>query len=95
MFPVRGLYELRRMVDELRHRLPEVTCPVSVIQGTDDQVVDPKSADMIVAALGTARKDLTMVPSRRHGILNEDIGDTQATVMSSIAALDCEDPATN
>ncbi len=93
--PVRGLYELRRMVDELRHRLPEVTCPVSVIQGTDDQVVDPKSADMIVAALGTARKDLTMVPSRRHGILNEDIGDTQATVMSVIAALDREDPATN
>ena len=86
--PIRGLYELRSMVDELRHRLPEVTCPVSVVQGTDDQVVDPKSADMIVAGLGTAQKDLTMVSSRRHGILNEDIGDTQASVISAIAALD-------
>jgi esterase/lipase len=85
--PMRGLFELRRMVDGLRKRLANVDCPVSVIQGTEDQVVDAKSADMIMAGLGTAEKNRTMIPSRRHGILNEDIGETQDAVLSFLAAL--------
>ena len=32
--PIRGLYELRRMVDELKDKLPKVRCPVCLLQGT-------------------------------------------------------------
>ena len=30
---IRGLFELRRMVDELDRRLPEIDCPVALVQG--------------------------------------------------------------
>ena len=85
--PIRGLFEIRRMVDGLRKRLANVACPVAVVQGTGDQVVDPKSADMILAGLGTAEKSLTLVPSHRHGILNENIGETQDAILSFVASL--------
>lgn len=89
--PIRGLYELRQMVDELEERLPDVQCPVTLIQGSDDPVVEPKSAELIHMRLGTSQKKLFMVPSTRHGILYEDIGDTQEKVISFLAALSSSD----
>jgi len=85
--PMRSLFELRRLVDELDDRLPDVRCPVTLVQGTEDQVVDPKSVEMIYKKLGSPEKSLHMVPSRRHGILNEDIGDTHETLLSFLASL--------
>jgi esterase/lipase len=85
--PLRGLYELRRMVDDLQTRLEDVQCPVTVIQGTDDPVVEPQSAQLIVERLGSQDKTLTMVASNRHGILNEDVGGTQGTVLAFLDAL--------
>jgi fermentation-respiration switch protein FrsA (DUF1100 family) len=75
------------MVDELEERLPRVQCPVTIMQGTDDPVVEPKSAELIHARLGTGQKKLFMVPSTKHGILYEDIGDTQERIVSFLAAL--------
>jgi esterase/lipase len=89
--PIRGLYELRRMVDELEERLPDVQCPVTLIQGTDDPTVDPKSAELIHERVGTSQKDLFTVHSERHGILYENIGDTHKIVISSLAALSSSD----
>ncbi|MFQ5857376.1 MAG: alpha/beta fold hydrolase [Anaerolineae bacterium] len=89
--PIRGLYELRRMVDELEERLPDVECPVTLIQGTDDPIVEPKSAELIHKRLGTSKKHLVTVPATRHGILYEDIGDTQKTILSFLAALSSSD----
>ncbi len=86
--PVRGLYELRLAVDDLKGHLADVRCPVTVIQGDDDPVVKPESADQIMAALGSKDKELHWVSSNRHGILREDIGDTQNTVISFIDALE-------
>ena len=72
--PIRSLYELRRMVDELEERLPDVQCPVTLIQGTDDPIVGPEGAELIHKRLGTSQKKLFTVPSTRHGILYQDIG---------------------
>jgi acyl-CoA synthetase (AMP-forming)/AMP-acid ligase II/esterase/lipase len=85
--PIRGLFELRNVADELDRRLPDVTCPVTIIQGTEDRVVDPGSAKLIVDKLSSAKKSLHMVASRRHGILHEDVGDTQTLVMAFLKAL--------
>ncbi len=74
---IRGLFELRRMVDELNRRLPEIDCPVVLIQGDADGVVDPKSLELIYKKLTTKEKTAKLVPSERHGSLNEDIGHTQ------------------
>ena len=84
---IRGLFELRRMVDELDKRLPEIACPVALLQGDNDDVVDPKSLDLIHAKLGTAEKWLHRIPSKRHGILNESIGNSQELVIAFLASM--------
>jgi len=85
--PIRGLFEVRRMVDELNSRLPNVQAPALIVQGTDDHVVDRKSAELIHRKLGSSSKALHMVEAARHGILNEDIGDTQVKLMAFVASL--------
>jgi esterase/lipase len=85
--PVRGLVELRKVADELNRCLPQVACPVTIIQGTDDPIVDPASARLIHERIGSAEKSLHMIPSQRHGILHEDIAGTQTLVVSVIDAL--------
>ena len=89
--PIRGLYELRHMVDDLEGRLSDVQCPVTLIQGTEDPIVEPKSAELIQKRLGTSQKKLVMVPATRHGILYEDIGDTQETIISFLKSLSSSD----
>ncbi len=85
--PVRGLYELRLMADELKRRLGDVQCPATILQGTGDQVVNPKSGERIRDRLGSGQKTLHMVASDRHGILNEDIGGSQELVAGFIRSL--------
>ncbi len=93
--PVRGLFELRRLVDNMKRRLGDVACPVAVIQGTEDQIIDPKSAEIILKKIASKDTSLHMIPSRRHGILNEDIGGTQELVTAFLMSLspEEEDPA--
>ncbi len=85
--PIRGLYELRRMVDAMRPKLGDVECPVLLLQGSDDPVVVPHSAKLIHDKLGAADKTLKMIRSDRHGILHEDIGDTQQTVVEFLSGI--------
>ena len=89
--PIRGLFELRRLVDELTKRLPDVTCPVRLIQGTEDQIVDARSAEIILDKLGCDDKRLHMIPSRRHGILADDTGGAQELVISFLTNLASQD----
>lgn len=86
--PVRSLYELRLLVDRVEKRLKDVTCPVLVMQGDEDQVVDPKSAPILMKKLGSPVKRLRMVASDRHGILNEDIGATQYVLTGFVQELE-------
>ena len=85
--PMRGLFELRRLVDNMKRRLGDVTCPVAVIQGTEDQIIDPKSAHIILDKIASTDTSLHMIPSKRHGILSEDIGGTQELVTSFLMSL--------
>jgi esterase/lipase len=79
--PVRGLVELRKIADLLHQKLPDITCPVTVIHGSNDPIVDPASAAIIHERLGSLDKQLHFVQSDRHSILHEDIDDTQAIVI--------------
>jgi esterase/lipase len=85
--PVRSLVELRKVADALDRCLPQVVCPVTIIQGTDDPIVDPASARLIQDRIGSVEKTLHMIPSQRHGILHEDIAGTQALVISLLGTL--------
>jgi esterase/lipase len=84
--PVRGLYELTVLVDALKASLPRVACPVMLLQGSDDPVVVPTSAEGILKHLGDVPVLLKMIESDRHGIINEDIGGTRAAIIASLQA---------
>jgi Serine aminopeptidase, S33 len=82
--PVGGLVELHKIADELSQRLPEITCPVTILHGSNDPVVDPESAKIIHDRVGSSDKKLHIVASDRHGILYEDIDNTQAIIISRL-----------
>jgi esterase/lipase len=85
--PVRSLVELRKAADALDSLLPEIICPVAVVQGTEDPIVDSSSANTIHRRISSMEKSLYMVPSQRHGILHEDIADTQKLVISVLGTM--------
>jgi esterase/lipase/1-acyl-sn-glycerol-3-phosphate acyltransferase len=85
--PIRALYELGRLVENLKKRLPEVRCPVLVLQGDRDPVVDPDSALLLHRALGSADKAIVMVPSQRHGILYNNTGTTWQEIFAFVERL--------
>ena len=84
--PVRGLYELTLLVDALKKSLPSVSCPVSLLQGSDDPVVVPDSVDAIMEGLNEGDVELKMIDSTRHGIIKEDIGGTRDAIASALDA---------
>ena len=83
--PIRGLYELRRMMDDLQNHLKAVRCPVLLLQGSGDPVVSPNSARLLYDSLEQASSTLKVIEAQRHGILSEDIGGTQQIIMDFFA----------
>jgi esterase/lipase len=80
--PIRGLYELRRLVGEVEKCLGDIHCPALIMQASRDPIVDPKSAVIIYEKLATEDKTLQQIDADRHGILLEDIGNTHKKLLS-------------
>jgi esterase/lipase len=85
--PIRALNELRHAIDHLEGCLPEVRCPVLVLQGTGDNVVTANSAERLQKRLGSQRKHMHMVQADRHHILSEDVAETRALINDFLASL--------
>lgn len=86
--PLRGLYELTRLVAHLNKLMREVKCPTCVVQSTGDQVVDPASASLMYDKVSAELKELHWIEAERHGILNEDIGETHQVILEFLARLE-------
>ena len=78
--PVKSLHELRRLLDDVEQKLPEIKIPVLVIYADKDPVVHLNSAEIIMSKLGSECKKLITVHSERHGILMENIGSTWESI---------------
>ncbi len=74
--PVRGLYELTRMVEALDECLPKVCCPLLTMQASEDPVVVPGSAEEIAARVASKDKQVEIIPWQRHGLIQGDVGRT-------------------
>ncbi|WP_019646137.1 alpha/beta fold hydrolase [Novispirillum itersonii] len=85
--PLRGLHEVSDLMSELRRRLPLVRCPALILQGDRDPVVDPAGAVTLMRRLASHRRRLEMIPSTRHGILNENIGNCHDHVVQYLSSL--------
>jgi len=86
--PIRALYELTRLNAHLRKVSTDIRCPVTLIQATEDPVVNPNSENLLFDILGTEDKQQHWIESKRHGILNENIGDTWQHVLKFLARLE-------
>jgi esterase/lipase/1-acyl-sn-glycerol-3-phosphate acyltransferase len=67
--PVRGVYELDKLMKVVKSRLGDIKEPTLVMQGSDDPVVNPVSALEIFSKLGSEKKELVHISADHHGIL--------------------------
>ncbi|MBN1364149.1 MAG: alpha/beta fold hydrolase [Syntrophaceae bacterium] len=67
--PVRGGYELEKLMKLVENHLKDVADPTLIIQASNDPVVDPVSGQKIYDSIGTKEKQLFMVKANHHGIL--------------------------
>ena len=86
--PLRSLYELKRLASHLNSVLTDIERPVCIIQADDDRVVNPQSATIAYEKTSSSIKELHWIESKRHGILNEDIGDTRKCVIDFLERLE-------
>ena len=83
--PVSAVHQLVDMISVMRKALPEVTYPVTIIQGDADTVAKPESGTHIHDELKNCpRKSLHWIPGGEHGLITGDIGDTHALLLNFI-----------
>ena len=70
--PVRALYELRLLIQDLEKFLPDIKAPTFLIYADQDPVVSIQSAETVYEKLGAAQKELQIINADRHGILMEN-----------------------
>jgi esterase/lipase len=74
--PVKSLYELSLLIDDMEKSAPKCKAPILIVQGDHDPVVSYKSAEEIMNKLTCKNKRLHKIHSTRHGMLMENIGGT-------------------
>ena len=79
--PIHGLNELKKLIPEVKNSLPKIKIPTLILQGDEDPVVKPDSAQYIYDSLQTDIKLLEMIASKRHGIVCENIDETQEKII--------------
>ena len=62
-------------------KLKDISIPSLIIQGSDDPVVNPQSADEIFKRLSNSDRAMYRIYSKRHGIIR---GDTCERVASEV-----------
>lgn len=82
--PVSALNELRYLVQMVKKKLKYIKCPITVLQGTDDPVVNPKAANYIFKTLTTDQKVIHMIDTARHGIIYDDVGETHKLLIEFV-----------
>ena len=70
--PVRSLYELRRLIQEMDDTLPQIESPTLLVYADNDPIVSLNSAEIIMNKLTTSKKKFKIIHANRHGILMEN-----------------------
>ena len=73
VYPTAAAHELLKLMREVRPRLSEITAPILIIQGEQDNMVAPATALSIYDQVGSEDKELLMVENSGH-ILTLDAG---------------------
>lgn len=68
---LKGIKELKTLIEHCRSRLADVTLPCLVIQSSHDPVVNPESAKVILSEIRSQVRDSYFPELRRHAILRD------------------------
>jgi esterase/lipase len=83
--PIRSLYQLQKMIEHFLNNPAPIKAPVTLFQGDGDPVIVASSVDRLYQHIDADNKHIVMISTRRHGILNEDIDNTQAKIIQVIS----------
>ena len=78
--PVKSLYELGRLTDDVEEHLSEIKIPTLLVYADEDPVVHIESAEIILGKLGAKKKKLITIHSNRHGFLMENVENTWESI---------------
>ncbi len=62
----KNLYELKKLMDQVRPELPQIKVPALVVQGQKDSMVPPPNGQIIYDALGSVKKHLVYLENSDH-----------------------------
>jgi carboxylesterase len=65
-FPVRLFCEMRRLIARCKRILPQVICPVLLVQAENDDMTSPKNSQYIHDHVGSARRELVLLKESYH-----------------------------
>ena len=78
--PIRSLYELRRLIQDLDDNLAAIKSPALIIFADQDPIVSIDSAQIMMDQLNSPNQELKVVNADRHGILMDNMGETWETI---------------
>lgn len=79
--PIRALYQLQKLVEHFFQHPAPVGCPVHLMQADNDPVVEPDSVNRLYQHLLTDHKQIETIHSAHHGIVFDDIDQTQQKII--------------
>lgn len=82
--PIGAVTNLVDLAEHAVKEIKKITIPVTLIQGDDDPVVEPKGAKLVFDNLLVKDKSLHWIASNRHGIIIDDIGNTRELLVNFI-----------
>lgn len=74
--PIRSLYELRRLIQEIEDILPDIATPTLAVFAEKDPIVSLESAQVMMKKLGAEEKQLEIIAAEHHGILMDNTAGT-------------------
>ncbi len=82
--PIRALYQLQKLIEHFFNHPAAINCPVNFFQSDQDPVVVTDSVNKLYQHIESADKQIQMIDSNRHGILYEDIDNTQQKIIDTV-----------
>ena len=84
--PIRALFQLQKMIEYFFANPMVIDRPVALFQADADPVVEPRSVERLYQHIDSGAKRILMIDADRHGILYEDLDDTQRKVIEFLQA---------
>lgn len=82
--PIRALYQLQKLIEKLMNTPAVIHCPVTLMQADNDPVVEVDSVEKLFRHIDADDITIEMIQSQKHGILYEDIDQTQQKIINLI-----------